>query len=392
MHRLTRTVFLLVAAPVLGADVSVNVDVGHGGVAVDVVVTENLGPVLAAMESARIALPEAIAIAAGGGEGRAQAIDAELKLRGGVPTYEIELVAERGRKEVRVDGVSGRVLRAKDEDADDDDRILRSVRMPLAEAIARASREVGGRAYEAELEIRDDRPRFEVHLLAGPQVARVLIDAESGQVTSVRRSAGPVGAWYFDAAAAETLPSGWVARQTHAGKSPATWQVVADPEAPTPPHVLRLVKTENNGSTYNLLVSERPRVRDVDLRVMVRADSGKEDQGGGLVWRYRDENNYYICRLNPLESNYRVYKVADGKRTQLASADVEAEAGKWYELRAMMTDSAITCSVNGKPLLEARDTTFTEPGAIGLWTKADAATSFDNLLVLTPASQPAPPQ
>jgi hypothetical protein len=161
--------------------------------------------------------------------------------------------------------------------------------------------------------------------------------------------------------------------------------VAADPNAVSRPNVLRLAKTENSGQTYNLLVADEPRVADVDLRVHVRADSGEEDQGGGPVWRCQDENNYYICRLNPLEGNFRVYKVLAGKRTQLASADMEAETHRWYLLRAVMVGNRITCYVDGKHLLTAVDDTFVQPGQVGLWTKADAATSFDDVLLATPA-------
>jgi len=265
---------------------------------------------------------------------------------------------------------------------------LRSVRISLKQAIERAFQEVSGRAYDAELEVSHHHPRFEINLMVGLQMVQVMIDAETGRVTSVRRSPGPIAGWSFDRVAAGSLPSGWTPRQTKEGKALAVWEVVADPEAVSGPQILRLVKSENSGSTYNLCVAERPRVRDVDVRVMVRADSGKEDQGGGMVWRYRDENNYYICRLNPLESNHRVYKVVEGKRTQLASANIEVEARKWHELRAVMTGPMITCYVDGKPLLKAEDATFTEPGSIGLWTKADAATSFDDLVLVATSTRP----
>ena len=81
-----------------------------------------------------------------------------------------------------------------------------------------------------------------------------------------------------------------------------------------------------------------------------------------------------------MESNYRVYKVVDGKRTQLQSADVNTESGKWYTLRAVMKESKITCYLDGKKLLEVSDDTFKDAGMVGVWTKADAATSFDNVM------------
>jgi hypothetical protein len=138
---------------------------------------------------------------------------------------------------------------------------------------------------------------------------------------------------------------------------------------------------EGADSGYNLAIVEKIAVKDVDLSVKLRANGGKNDQGGGIVWRYKDEKNYYVCRINPLEGNYRVYKVVDGKRTQLQSADVNTEADKWYALRVVMTDNQMICYLDGKKLLEASDDTIKDAGMVGVWTKADAATSFDNVSV-----------
>jgi hypothetical protein len=117
------------------------------------------------------------------------------------------------------------------------------------------------------------------------------------------------------------------------------------------------------------------------LTVQVKAVKGEEDQGGGPIWRCRDENNYYICRFNPLEGNYRVYKVVEGRRKQLDSVRIETQADRWYTVRVTMTGDRITCFLDGKKLLEAQDDTLTEPGMVGLWTKADAVASFDGLTV-----------
>jgi hypothetical protein len=185
--------------------------------------------------------------------------------------------------------------------------------------------------------------------------------------------------WNFDKDSAGQMPTGWKAGYTNPDKGKAVWAISEDPTAPSPPYVLSLTKTESAGSVFNLAIAEKASFKDVDLTVKIKANSGKEDQGGGLVWRYNDENNYYICRVNPLESNFRVYKVVDGKRTQLQSTDVNTEAGKWYTLRTEMMGNKITCYLDGKKLLEASDDTFKDAGMVGVWTKADAATSFDNV-------------
>jgi hypothetical protein len=191
------------------------------------------------------------------------------------------------------------------------------------------------------------------------------------------REAGSFNA-NFDDAPAGRCPDHWKIASTHAGKTLATWQAVADPAAPSAPNVFRLTRTDNRGGTFNLAIAHRTSLADVEVSVKVRADTGKEDQGGGLIWRCRDENNYYICRINPLESNYRVYKVVDGRRTQLASARVKTAVGRWYTLRAVMVGERIACHLDGREVLTAQDGALGNAGSVGLWTKADAASSFDD--------------
>lgn len=137
---------------------------------------------------------------------------------------------------------------------------------------------------------------------------------------------------------------------------------------------------ENDDPVYNVALAERTSYKDLELSVRVRAVAGTIDQGGGLVWRAKNAKNYYIARYNPLEDNYRVYKVVDGKRTQLGTADVPGD-GKWHALRVTMRGDAITCELDGKKYLEAKDATFPEAGKIGLWSKADAQSYFDDLAV-----------
>ncbi len=121
----------------------------------------------------------------------------------------------------------------------------------------------------------------------------------------------------------------------------------------------------------------------MDLTVRFHAIAGKFDQGGGLVWRAKDGRNYYIARYNPLEDNFRVYTVVDGQRTQLQNADIPRSDG-WHTLRVTMRGDHIQCFYDGKKSLDVHDTTFTKPGHIGLWTKADARTRFDDLTFRRP--------
>ena len=139
-------------------------------------------------------------------------------------------------------------------------------------------------------------------------------------------------------------------------------------------------KAKNEDAIFNVALVEGTSYKDLDLSVKLRAVAGEVDRGGGLVWRARDRNNYYICRYNPLEDNFRVYKVEDGKRTQFASVKVPGDES-WHTLRATMSGAKITCYLDGKMLLEAEDSTFREAGMIGLWSKADAQSFFDDLAV-----------
>ena len=116
----------------------------------------------------------------------------------------------------------------------------------------------------------------------------------------------------------------------------------------------------------------------------MRAVAGEVDRGGGLIWRARDAKNYYIARYNPLEDNFRVYKVQDGKRTQFQSAKVPGDEA-WHTLRVTMAGPRITCRLDGKTLLEVEDATLPDAGMIGLWSKADAQSYFDDLTVSTTA-------
>jgi hypothetical protein len=138
----------------------------------------------------------------------------------------------------------------------------------------------------------------------------------------------------------------------------------------------RLAK--NSGSTFNVTLILDTNCKDVDISVKMKAVAGNEDQGGGLVWRARDAKNYYVARYNPLEDNYRIYKVEKGRRIQIQSADIKHSEG-WHTLRVTMEGDHVQCYYDGKKYLGVKDSTHPEAGRIGLWTKADAQTHFDDL-------------
>ena len=130
---------------------------------------------------------------------------------------------------------------------------------------------------------------------------------------------------------------------------------------------------------------------DVDLSVRFRPISGRVDQAAGLVWRYRDQDNYYIVRANAREDNVVLYKVENGTRTDLPvkgegrtyGKKAEVAGGQWSSLRVVATGSLFEVHLNGNKLYEVEDTTFDRAGKVGVWTKADSVTQFDDLTVIT---------
>jgi Peptidase propeptide and YPEB domain/3-keto-disaccharide hydrolase len=260
--------------------------------------------------------------------------------------------------------------------------LVTKAKITMTQAVEIAVKEVkDGKPFRADLQMEDDHPQYEVTMIAGEQCVEVEIDAVSGKVLGIQRDAVEHTAghrWTFDKDSPGELPPGWIVRQNNPTKGLARWTVEPDADATSKPNVLN-VKTENANATYNLVLIEKAVYSDLNLTVKIRGNTGQDDQGGGLIWRCKDENNYYVCRINPLENNYRVYKVVDGKRTQLQSVDFETQAGRWFTLRVRMKGNEIACYCNGKKWLEIRDDTFKDAGMIGLWTKADACTSFDNL-------------
>jgi hypothetical protein len=186
--------------------------------------------------------------------------------------------------------------------------------------------------------------------------------------------------WDFEDATVGKLPAGWSSAKTGEGEG-SVWTVVEDKTAPKGAKVLAQT-AQSPRPMFNLCVADDTGFKDVEVSVAFKAVQGKVDQGGGIVWRYQDANNYYIARYNPLENNYRLYKVVAGKRIQLATKeDLKAPAGEWHSLTIKMTGDQIECHLNGKKQLEATDDTFTKQGKVGLWTKADAQTYFDNFVV-----------
>jgi len=185
--------------------------------------------------------------------------------------------------------------------------------------------------------------------------------------------------WSFEEARTGALPAGWRSAQTGTGTG-SLWKVLEDKSAPVGHKVLAQTSSKGPNRFFNLCVAQKTRYKDLELVVSFKANTGQFDRGGGPVWRYQDANNYYVCRQNPLEDNFCLYKVIAGRRSLLGSLDVKAKVGRWHTIRVVMRGNRIICSVDGRKL-DVRDASITKAGQIGLWTKADAVTSFDNVRV-----------
>lgn len=155
------------------------------------------------------------------------------------------------------------------------------------------------------------------------------------------------------------------------------WRVEKDAGAPSAPNVLRQV------GSYG--VSDFPRVMvkgldfaDLTLSVRCRLESGKADQACGLLFRAKGSDDYCVTRANALEDNVRLYEVVSGQRAQLASAELEVTSGVWHTLEVRARGTSLSVRWDGREVISATDSTF-ERGKIGLWTKADSVTAFDDL-------------
>ena len=193
----------------------------------------------------------------------------------------------------------------------------------------------------------------------------------------------------FDSAHPGSVPSGWSVAMTHSGGSPK-WEVRTDESAPSPPNVLAQVSDDETSGRYPLAIYRKADLRDGELSVKLKPISGRVDASGGLVWRYRDENNYYVVRANALEGNTVLYKVENGKRSSLAPKGMPpgtygvkhaVASQRWSTLGVEFRGSLFTVFFDGKQLFQVEDDSFAGGGKVGLWTKADAVTYFDDFQV-----------
>jgi hypothetical protein len=184
----------------------------------------------------------------------------------------------------------------------------------------------------------------------------------------------------FDDAKPGGLPANWTGSLT--GRGEPKWTVEKDDSAPSRPHVLK----QSGEATYPVCLKNDTNLKDGFVEVKLKPVSGKEDQAGGVIWRAKDANNYYICRANALEDNVVLYKTEHGKRKSLEIVGRRGGYGvkenvapaQWHTLRVEFSGQRAKVIFDGKQLFEVEDSTFADAGKVGLWTKADSVTLFDD--------------
>lgn len=176
----------------------------------------------------------------------------------------------------------------------------------------------------------------------------------------------------FDDAKAGEVPAGWSAGVTGGGTP--KWSVETDATAPSKPNVLK----QSGEGTYPYCVKRDVLIKDGFVETKFKPVAGKEDQAGGIIWRFKDGDNYYITRANALEDNVTIYHTVDSLRSSFKSINTKVSSGEWHTLRIDFKGPHFTVSFDGKAVIDADDTTFSNAGAIGVWTKADSVTLFDD--------------
>jgi hypothetical protein len=176
----------------------------------------------------------------------------------------------------------------------------------------------------------------------------------------------------FDDMKAGAPPQGWTATQT--GSGTAKWAIEKDDSAPSKPNVLK----QSGVATFPVCFKNDTKLKDGFVEVKFKPVSGKEDQAGGVIWRLQDSNNYYIARANALEDNVTIFHTIKGRRVAFKNFKTKVTSGVWHTLRVDFEANKFTVTFDGNKVIEATDQSFTNAGKVGVWTKADSVSLFDD--------------
>ncbi len=176
----------------------------------------------------------------------------------------------------------------------------------------------------------------------------------------------------FDRDATGAPPTGWMCGAT--GRGSPHWAVEADPSAPSKPNTLQ----QSGKATFPWCVNKNVAIADGFVEVKFKSLQGREDQAGGVVWRWKDTDNYYVARANALENNVSIYHTTGGNRHTIKYVDAPVAPNQWHTLRVAFAGKRARVILDGKQYLDVQDTHLEGAGAVGVWTKADSVTAFDD--------------
>ena len=178
----------------------------------------------------------------------------------------------------------------------------------------------------------------------------------------------------FDKAATGAAPAGWKCGVT--GRGNARWQIEADATAPSKPNVLK----QAGRGDFPWCVKQGVAVKDGFVEVKFKSISGREDQAGGVMWRWKDGDNYYVARANAMEDNVSLYYTENGSRKTIKYVDAPVPRNVWHTLRVNFRGTRIEVMLDGKSYIQLDDSHITAAGTVGVWTKADSVTAFDDFV------------
>lgn len=176
----------------------------------------------------------------------------------------------------------------------------------------------------------------------------------------------------FDNIKTGAPPPGWTAGQTGLGN--AKWEVVADDTAPSKPNVLK----QHGVATYGVCIKDDTNLKDGFVEVKFKPVSGTSDQAGGLLWRVKDTDNYYVTRANALGGNVSIYHTVNGRRVAFKSISTKVALGEWHTLRVDFMGNKFIVTFDGSKVIDATDDTFSDAGKVGVYTRSDSVTLFDD--------------
>jgi hypothetical protein len=176
----------------------------------------------------------------------------------------------------------------------------------------------------------------------------------------------------FDSDTVGALPNGWIAGVT--GRGSSRWIVEADQNAPSKPNILK----QSGRGEFPWCVLRGATLADGFVEVKFKPLSGNEDQAGGVVWRWKDGDNYYVARANALENNVSLYYTRNGRRTTIKYVDAPVAKNQWHTLRVDFAGKRIGVTLDGRRYIDVDDEQIVGEGRVGMWTKADSVTAFDD--------------